>query len=300
MNDAGAVVTLGSFDGVHVGHRAVLDEIARRAQATGRRSVLVTFEPHPAEVLRPARAPRLLAPGLERVAALAESAVERVHVLRFDAAMAALPPERFVTDVLRPATGCTELVVGHDHAFGRGRAGDVALLRALGAGLGFVVDEVPPVLLEGAPVSSSRIRQAVAGGDLAEAARWLGRPYAVDGVVERGAGRGRQLGVPTINVGGIDPRKALPPDGVWAAWVEWPGGRHGAMLNQGPRPTFDDGRPALEAHLFGVSADLYGAPVRVTWVTRLRATRRFPSVEALQAQLQDDRRAAEAALARAG
>lgn len=292
----GSIVTVGSFDGVHLGHRAVIDEISRRAGVAGLRSVLVTFDPHPLEVVNPAAAPPLLTPGEERVEALVETSVDRVVVLRFDRALAAMEPDAFVRDVLCARLGLRELVIGHDHGFGRNRRGDAATLRRLGAELGFAVDVVAAVDLGHQHVSSTRIRRAVAGGDLATAAEMLGRPYAVSGTVVAGAGRGRDLGVPTLNLGGVPARKLLPPDGVYAVRVETRAGRFAGMMNQGARPTFGDEARTLEVHLFGFDGTLYGERVRVQWVARLRDVRRFGSREDLMAQLARDRADAVAAL----
>ena len=294
---AGSVVTVGSFDGVHLGHRAVLDEIARRASAAGRRSMLVTFDPHPLEIVNPQAAPPLLTAGLERHEVLAETPVDSVLMLRFDRRLAAMDPETFVREVLVRRCRIGELVIGHDHGFGRGRAGDVETLRTLGAQLGFAVDVVDAVDVGGQPVSSSRIRRAVAGGDLATAARLLGRPYSVSGVVEQGEQRGRTIGVPTLNVPTVSPRKLLPPDGVYAVRVETGAGRFGGMMNQGPKPTFGELRRVLEAHLFGFDGDLYGRRIRIEWVGRIRDVQRFGSIEDLKAQLARDRAQAEAMLA---
>ncbi|HEU5039969.1 MAG TPA: bifunctional riboflavin kinase/FAD synthetase [Gemmatimonadales bacterium] len=285
----GSTVTVGSFDGVHRGHHAVLEEIARRASAAGRASVLVTFEPHPLEVVNPQAAPPLLTTGPERREILAQTALDYVLFLRFDRQLADYTPEEFVRRVLLGRCGMRELVIGHDHGFGRGRSGDVETLRRLGAEDGFEVDVVPAVDVGEQHVSSSRIRRAVAGGDLVTAARMLGRPYSVSGQVSQGEQRGRLLGVPTINLADVPPQKLLPPDGVYAVRVEWRGGRTGGMLNQGPRPTFQDGRRVLEAHLFGFEGDLYGEWVRIEWVERLRDVTRFPSVEHLKEQLNRDR-----------
>lgn len=293
----GATVTVGSFDGVHLGHQAVLQEIDRRARAARRASVLVTFDPHPLEVVNPEAAPPLLTTGPERLEILAQSPLDYVVILRFDRRLAELTPEGFVREVLLERCAVRELVIGHDHGFGRGRSGDVDTLRRLGAVHGFDVDVVQPVDFGGQHVSSSRIRRAVAGGDLATAAAMLGRPYGVVGRVGAGERRGRLLGVPTINLSELSPRKLLPPDGVYAVRVEWRGGRAGGMMNQGPRPTFQDGRRILEAHLFGFDGDLYGEWVRIEWVERLRDITRFDSVEQLQKQLERDRSRAVAALA---
>ena len=291
----GATVTVGTFDGVHLAHRAVLDETVRRATAAGQQSVLVTFEPHPLEVVRPARAPALLSTPVERRAALAETGIGHVLVLAFDAAMAALPPERFVREMLMARTQMRELVIGYDHGLGRDRTGDVDTLRAIGEAEGFSVTVVPQVEVDGVRVSSSVIRQAITEGDLGLAARLLGRPYRVSGPVVQGERRGRVLGVPTINLE-VPPRKLLPPDGVYAVRVEWRDGAAGGMLNQGPKPTFGEGRRTLETHLFGVARDLYGEWVRIEWVARLRDVQRFGSPAELVEQLERDRSAATAAL----
>jgi riboflavin kinase/FMN adenylyltransferase len=292
-------VTVGSFDGVHLGHRAVLQEIDRRAAAAGRASVLVTFEPHPLEVVNPQAAPPILTSGPERREVLAQSPLDYVLFLRFDRRLAGLSPEEFVQDVLLARCRMRELVIGHDHGFGRGRSGDVETLRRLGRLHRFDVDVVPAVDYGDQHVSSSRIRRAVAGGDLATAAGMLGRPYQVSGRVVQGERRGRLLGVPTINLGEIPPQKLLPPDGVYAVRVEWRGGTAGGMMNQGPKPTFEDGRRGLEVHLFGFEGDLYGEWVRVEWVERLRDVERFASVDHLKQQLEHDRSRALAALAAA-
>ncbi|HEX2449511.1 MAG TPA: bifunctional riboflavin kinase/FAD synthetase [Gemmatimonadales bacterium] len=293
----GTVVTVGSFDGVHLGHQAVLAEVARRGRAAGRASVLVTFEPHPLAVINPQAAPPLLTSGAERREFLALTPIDYALFLRFDRALARLSPEEFVHDVLLACCGMQDLVFGYDHGFGRNRSGDVETLRRLGAELGFAVDAVPPADVEGEPVSSGRIRRAVAGGDLRTAARLLGRAYTVSGRVNAGERRGRMLGVPTINLGEVPAEKLLPPDGVYAVWVEWRGGRAGGMMNQGARPTFNEGGRVLEAHLFGFEGDLYGEWVRIEWVERLRDVRRFAGVEQLQEQLRRDRARAEAILA---
>jgi riboflavin kinase/FMN adenylyltransferase len=295
----GSVVTVGTFDGVHPGHRAVLDEIVSRARASGRLSVLVTFEPHPLAVVNPAAAPPRLTTAGERLEALATCDLDRVVVLRFDRQMAALEPEQFVEQVLLGQCGMRELVIGHDHGFGRGRRGNVPMLRAMGATRGFSVDVVTEVLATGGqPVSSTAIRRAVAGGDLATAADLLGRRYTVAAVVERGAARGRTIGFPTLNLA-IPTAKLLPPDGVWAVRVETPVGRFDGMMNQGHRPTFDDGRRLLEVNLFGFEGDLYHQYVRIEWVAPLRAIRRFDDVNALREQLERDGERARAVLAAA-
>lgn len=292
----GTVVTVGSFDGIHRGHQAVLAEIVRRARARGLASLLVTFDPHPLEVVNPAAAPRLLTLPDEKRELLAQTELDRVVLLPFTRELAQLAPETFVRDVLRGRYGMQELVLGYDHGFGRGRAGDVEVVRRLGREDGFAVDVVDAVRENGQPISSTLIRAAVAHGDLDSAARWLGRPYSLLGVVERGAGRGRTIGIPTINLAPPDARKLLPPDGVYAVWVGWRGGRWGGMMNQGPRPTFGVTARALEIHLFDFAGELYGETVKVEWVRRLRDVETFASREALMRQLGRDARAARDSL----
>jgi len=299
-----AVVTVGTFDGVHRGHQAVVSEVVRRGRAARRRSVLVTFDPHPLEVVNPAAAPRLLTLPDERGVLLGGLGLDQVAVLPFTQALSQLAPEAFVRQVLRDEFAMEELVLGHDHGFGRGRSGDLATLRRQGVVDGFAVDVVAPVRDDGQAISSTLIRAAVAHGQLEQATRWLGRAYSVRGTVVPGAGRGRDGGVPTINLAPPDPRKLLPPDGVYAVRVligagaaargEWCGG----MMNQGPRPTFGDATRTLEVHLFDFADDLYGETVTVEWVQRLRDVQAFPSRDALAEQLARDRAAAQASLNR--
>lgn len=292
----GAVITVGSFDGVHLGHRAVLEEIADRAKRSDRRSVLVTFVPHPMEVVNPEAAPRLLTLGHERREILAQSELDAVAFLPFTRTLSHYAPEEFVR-LLLDRFDMDELVIGHDHGFGRGRAGDMGTLRALGDKLRFAVDVVAPVKVGGREVSSTLIRRAVAGGDLDTAARLLGRPYSMTGRVIPGAGRGRDLGYRTINLEAPDRRKLLPPEGVYAVRVEWKDGASGAMMHLGPRPTFGEKALSIEAHLLDADPDLYGSEVKVSWTARLRDVARFASAEALKQQLDRDFVAARKALA---
>jgi riboflavin kinase/FMN adenylyltransferase len=293
--NAETVVTVGSFDGLHRGHRGVLEEIAERARRTQRRSIVVTFAPHPLEVVNPQAAPLLLTLDDERRELFAQSPVDAVAFLPFTRTLSRYSPEEFVR-LLLERFQLRELVIGHDHGFGRGRAGDVNLLKEQGARLGFGVDVVPAVMVDGREVSSTLIRRAVAGGDLATAARHLGRRYSMTGTVLRGAGRGRGLGYPTINVDVPDRRKLLPPDGVYAVQVEWDRGAAPGMMHMGPRPTYGEADRSLEVHLFGIDADLYGRLVKVTWVARLRDILHLSGPEALRRQLDRDREAALLAL----
>ena len=293
----GTVVTVGTFDGVHRGHWDVLGRIAARARATGLASVLVTFEPHPLEIVNKAAAPPLLSVGEEKVEVVAESGISYMAIVPFTVALQRHSAAQFVEEVLRRRFHMRELVIGYDHGFGRGRAGDVEVLRRLGAERGFGVEVVEAVTMDdGRPVSSTLIRRAVAGGDLERATRALGRLYSVSGVVRPGSRRGRTLGFPTINLPNPPARKLLPPEGVYAVRTQTPVGAFGGMMNMGPRPTFGDAETSLEVHLFGDAGDLYGAHVRVEFVARLRDTQRFPSPAALAEQLGRDAEDARRAL----
>ncbi len=289
-------ITVGTFDGVHRGHQAVLREIVRRARAADRESVLVTFEPHPLWIVAPERAPCLLTTPIERRLLWPQFELDYVVVVPFDERLRQLAPEAFVRDVLVRQLRLGELVIGYDHGFGKDRAGDVETLRRLGMEEEFSVDVVGPVTSGEQTVSSTKIRDAIAGGDLAIAAAGLGRPYSAYGRVVRGAGRGRSLGFPTANLE-LSPNKCLPPEGVYAVLAEIDGEWHGAMANLGPRPTFDEGGGGLEAHLLDWSGEpLYGALVGIEFVRRLRPVRRFDGPEELSAQLGHDRAAARTAL----
>lgn len=294
----GTVLTVGTFDGVHRGHVALLESLVQRARETQLHAVLVTFDPHPLEVVNPAAAPPLLTVASERLEALAGTGVDYVAVLPFTHELQRLAADEFVDRVLLERFRMRELWMGHDHHFGRNRSGDVALLRALGAARGFKVEVLPPVMASEGAISSTAIRRALAGGDLAHAAEGLGRPYAISGRVVPGAGRGRAMGFRTINVALPSARKLLPPEGVYVVRVHTSLGSYGGMMNLGPRPTFGEAEVQLEAHLFDADGDFYDAPVRVDVLGWLRETQRFSGPEALAEQLRQDEKAARAALTR--
>ena len=293
----GAVITVGTFDGVHRGHRDVVERLVARSRSLKIPSVLVTFEPHPLEIVNPAAAPQLLTTHYEKLEVLTETGIDYVAVLPFTSELASFSAEDFVELVLRRRFRLRELLIGYDHGFGRQRAGNVDVLRTLGERDGFKVEVVDAVATpDGHSVSSTSIRRAVAGGDLERACAGLGRPYSVSGRVVVGSQRGRTIGFPTLNLGPPPPRKLLPPEGVYAVKVQTPRGAVGGMMNLGPRPTFGDAATSLEAHLFDIDGDFYGTDVRIDFVKRLRETRKFASAEQLKAQLQHDERDARNAL----
>jgi len=292
----GAVITVGTFDGVHLGHRDLLARVADRAAQRKLSSLLVTFDPHPLEIVNPSAAPRLLTTISEKLEVVADTGVEYAVVVPFTRTLASLDPSAFVERVLLDRYCVRELLIGHDHGFGRGRAGDIHMLRDLGHRHDFAVEVVDAVAVEAVPVSSSAIRRAVSYGDLDDAARMLGRRYSFSGRVVRGNERGRLLGFPTLNIALTSARKLLPPAGVYAVLLQSERGSFGGMMNLGPRPTFDDLTLSLEVHLFDVSGSWYDTKVRVEFVSRLRDVVRFDSSDALVAQLRADERAARAAL----
>lgn len=285
---AGTVVTVGSFDGIHRGHWAVLQEIRRRARASGRRSVLVTFHPHPLRIVRPEVAPELLTTPKEKKEILAEAGLDYAVFLPFTPTLSRYEPRRFVEEILLGRLEMRELVIGYDHGFGRGRSGDADTLRAIGAELGFRVDVVGAVPAGDGAASSTAIRKAVREGDMRAAAEGLGRPYSVLGLVVRGDGRGRTLGFPTANLTVPGGDKLIPPEGIYAVRGVLPTGTFPGALHLGPRPTFRGSPPTIELHLVGFEGDLYGAEVRVDFVERLRGVRPFATVEALVDQMRED------------
>lgn len=291
------VVTVGTFDGVHRGHRDVVDRLVARAAELGIASVLVTFDPHPMEIVNRAAAPPLLTTMDEKLEVLAETGLEYLAVVPFTAALSTYSAEEFVDRVLRRCFRMKELLIGYDHGFGRQRAGNAEVLADLGRKEKFAVQVIPPVQsADGHSISSTSIRRAVAGGDLRRAAESLGRPYSVSGEVIPGDKRGRTIGFPTLNFGAPSPRKLLPPEGVYAVRAQTSRGAFGGMMNLGPRPTFGDTATSLEAHLFDTAEELYGTTVRLDFVARLRETRKFPSPDALRAQLKMDETNARRAL----
>ena len=292
----GTVVTVGTFDGVHRGHWAVLQELADEGRRRGLPTVLVTFDPHPLRIVRPASAPLLLSTPAEKVDALQHAPVDYVALLRFTPVLAGYSPRRFVEEILLARLRMRHFVIGYDHGFGRGRTGDVETLRAIGAELGFGVDVVEPVHEQGEALSSSVIRRLLAGGDVAAAARALGRPYAMSGTVVRGEGVGRRLGFPTANLQLDHDDKLLPLEGIYAVRAELHGRRLDGVLHLGPRPTFPGLAPSIELHLFDFAGDLYGERVRVEFAARIRDVNRFESTEALIAAMAEDCVAARALL----
>ncbi|HEY7378228.1 MAG TPA: bifunctional riboflavin kinase/FAD synthetase [Steroidobacteraceae bacterium] len=291
----GCAVTIGNFDGVHLGHRAMLERLCAHARRLGVPATVMTFEPAPREYFAPARAPARLTRLREKLELFAAAGVERCIVLRFDQQLQSMSGASFAQDLLGERLQVKQVVVGTDFKFGAGGAADVTLLEKLAPVLGFGVDVVEPVLVEGERVSSSAIRAALAQGELAHAARLLGRPYAMHGKVIRGEGLGRKLGFATANM--RVHRRASPLDGIFAVRVRGIGARAlPGIASLGTRPTVGGGEVLLEAHVFDFDADLYGRWLAVEFVARLREERKFESLEAMVVQMHVDARQARAAL----
>ena len=287
------------FDGVHLGHQAVIG----RAVADARRepsaaSVVVTFDPHPLRVLRPDAAPRLLTSTRHKFQFFAALGATHCLALPFDATFAATPPEAFITGLCRASRPLREICVGFNWSFGRGREGNLDLLTRLGERLGFAVVGLPSVVVDGETVSSTLIRQAVETGDLARAARFLGREFTILGTVVEGRQLGRQLGYPTANLAAHN--EQFPPNGVWAVEAEWRGGTYPGVVNLGFRPTVAEpgGERLLELHLFDFDQQIYGEDVEVRFRAFLRPEQKFDGVDALRTQIALDAAQARALLAK--
>lgn len=296
-----AVVTIGFYDGVHRGHQAVIAEVRRRAAEMGARSAVVTFDRHPASIVRPESAPSLLTDLPQKLELLAATGVDATVVVRFDEAQSQEEPVSFARRVLVECLAASAVVVGEDFHFGRGRHGNVATLRELGAVADFEVHPMELVARHDGPdepVSSTAIRRAMAGGEVELAAAMLGHPFEARGVVVSGDHRGIQLGFPTANVE-VPNSICLPADGVYAGWFHRPDGSvQACAINLGRRPTFYEhaDHSLLEAHLLDFDGDLYGESVRVRFTNFLRSERKFDGMDALVVQLKHDIEHARAVL----
>ena len=288
-----SVITIGTYDGIHRGHRAVIEQVRSHAARLGARSVVVTFDPHPASVVRPESCPKLLTDLNQKLELLESTGVDATVVVPFDEARARESAEEFVELVLVAMLGTRAVVVGEDFHFGRHREGNVALLREIGSRRDFEV--FPIELVERAdgvsePVSSTSIRRALAGGNVETAAQLLGRPFEARGPVVQGDQRGRLIGFPTANVE-VSSQICLPADGVYAGWyIRGNGERHACAMNLGRRPTFYEHADVslLEAHLIDFAGDLYGEPARVQFTHFLRGERKFDGIDSIRTQLKQD------------
>lgn len=295
----GTSLAMGSFDGVHLGHRAILRRVVEVASERGTTSCVLTFYPHPLAVLAPERAPPLIQTLADRLAAIEAAApIALVVAVPFTRELSEVTAEAFVDGWVAGRLSCRDLFVGADARFGKGRAGDVHLLRSRADAGAFRLHLLEAVAVDGVRVSSSRIRRLVAAGDVASAAALLGRPFDVEGLVVRGAGRGRRLGFPTANL--VQEGQLQPGHGIYACRAEAAGKTWPAAVHIGPIPTFGADRPVVEAHLVGFDGDLVGSRIRVRFLARLRGVVRFDGVEALRRQIAEDVRQTVELVARSG
>ncbi|MGE5564505.1 MAG: bifunctional riboflavin kinase/FAD synthetase [Bacillota bacterium] len=292
----GSVVALGNFDGFHLGHQAVVSRVLARAFHERRPVIVATFDPHPVKFFRPGVPPFRLTSLDQRQALFAHAGADAMLVFEFGPELASMDAEQFVAEVLGRRIGAAGVVTGDDFSFGKGRTGDAALLARLGPEHGVAAEAVAQVTLDGERISSGRIREALVAGDMGTATRMLSRDYAIEGVVERGDARGRELGYPTANLSLGDYQR--PKYGIYAVRVTLDdGSEHPGVASLGVRPTFEPPRELLEAHLFGFDGDLYGRKVEVALHAFIREEKKFDSAEALVAEMREDEAAARRLLA---
>jgi riboflavin kinase/FMN adenylyltransferase len=287
----GGVITIGNFDGIHIGHQKILGEVLEEARRLRTRAMAITFEPHPVKVLMPERGMRILTPSEEKARLMGHFGMDTVLFINFSREFANLPADEFIRDVLVGRLKARAVIVGHNYAFGRGKKGTTELLRRRGRKHGFSVKVVRNARLHGDVVSSSRIRSLLGRGRVCEASMFLGRPYMITGTVIKGAGRGgRLLGTPTANI--TTPNELVPREGVYAVKVMFDHGEYDGVANIGTNPTFQDAGSAsgisYEAHIFDFSGDLGGKTLRVFFIDRIRDERTFPDADALHEQIRED------------
>lgn len=291
-----SVLTIGTFDGVHRGHQQVIGALTQAAKERGGRSVVITFDPHPQEVIRRhGTTVDILTTIEERQEQFRRLGVDAVVVIPFTREFAATPWEEFV-EQLESQIGIAHMIVGHDHAFGKDRKGNAESLRGYGAEHGFGVTEIGPLVIAGETISSTKIRRALAEGDLGKAAEYLGRNYSLSGTVVRGDGRGRKLGIPTANISPINPNKLIPANGVYCVRMEVGDVWHRGMGNIGVRPTFTDAtQRTIEVNLFNFAEEIYHQIVTVELCKFARSEQKFSSVDEFLQQLERDRATCQAA-----
>lgn len=292
---AGPVLTLGNFDGVHLGHQAIFKKVVDRAKETGGTSIAFTFEPHPLKVLAPERSPLLLNTFHGKMRLFEAAGIDVVLCANFTRAFADQNPEDFAREILCKKIGVREVYVGYDYAFGKGREGSIESLRRMGRANGFEVGIVEPVRAGDFVVSSSLVRDRISGGRVEDAAELLGRHYSIEGEVVHGSHRGRTLGFPTANLHTAN--ELIPGFGVYAVVANIDGRGLKGVASLGVRPTFDSGPVSIEVYILGWQDDLYGRQIEVSFVKRLRGEEKFPDVDSLVRQIRRDVADAETVLA---
>ena len=293
---SGSIITLGNFDGLHLGHQELIRKIILRAGETGGLSMVVTFRPHPLKILAPEKCPPLISIYEEKIQLLEKLGIDVLVKIPFTLDFSAMEPRDFVKNILVDRLGAKEIFVGYNYRFGKGRKGNILMLRDLGNELGFIVREVEQVSLNGEVISSTRIRQLLINGEVEHAARLLGRPYALCGIVVKGDGRGRGLGFPTANI--VSRHSIIPSDGVYAVRLFVRDKYYNGIVNIGMRPTFDAKTMAIEVHIFDFDEDIYGEELTVYFAGKIRDERKFASAEALIDQINADINSTKALLSK--
>ena len=290
-----SIITLGNFDGLHLGHQELIRMIIGRAKETGAVSIVVTFRPHPLKILAPEKCPPLISIYEEKIRLFEELGIDVLVKIPFTLDFAAMPPEDFVKNILCGKLGAKEILVGANYRFGKGRQGNVQTLREFGKKYGFSVNEVEQVSLMGEVISSTKIRDLLKNGEVEHASRLLGRNYAISGIVVKGDGRGRALGFPTAN---IAPKHAIiPADGVYAVRLFVRDRSYEGIANIGSRPTFNKQGLTIEVNVFNFDEDIYGEDISLYFIKRIREEKKFESVDALIQQINADIQEAKTALA---
>ena len=285
------VLSVGNFDGLHLGHQKILQSVRERARSTGQRSAVVTFDPHPMKILRPDHAPQMIETLAQRLAGFEGLGLDAALVMRFNSALSLVSAEEFIEQILVGCLRAAAIFVGANFRFGHRGAGDVRLLSEYGKLHNFVAEIVPPVEVGGQIVSSTAIRNAVAAGNVAEAIPLLGRAFSLTGEIRAGAGRGRTILFPTLNL--LPEQELLPKLGVYATECLVEGTLYSSVTNVGTRPTFDGVGVTVESHLFGFSRTLASGPMEVRFHARIRDEQKFPGPDALRAQIARDVEAAK-------
>ncbi len=281
-----SILTLGNFDGLHIGHQELVRMIISRAKEVGALSMVVTFRPHPLKILAPEKCPPLISIYEEKIRLFEKLGIDVLVKIPFTMEFSTMSPEDFVRDILCGTLGASEIFVGYNYRFGKGREGDIRKLRSLGEKYGFTVREVAQIAVDGEVISSTRIRTLIKNGDVGHAAKLLGRAYAIAGIVVRGDGRGKGLGFPTAN---IAPKHSLvPPDGVYAVRLVVREKVYDGIANIGMRPTFSKKTVAIEVNVFNFNEDIYGEDISLYFIKKIRDEKKFRSAGALVTQIRSD------------
>lgn len=283
------VITIGTFDGVHLGHRSILKEVINKAKEIGGESMVLTFDPHPRSIIQPNAATKIITPLEQKLELLLNAGIDHIVVAPFSRAFSQLNAEEYVTQFLVKEFHPAAVVIGYDHRFGHDRKGDIELLKTLGKAFNFVVDEIPAHMISDAAISSTKIREALTHGDIAAANQMLDRPYSLSGIVVKGEQLGRKLGFPTANLHPHSSLQLIPAIGIYAAQVRVGSRLYNAAMSIGVRPTVaEHGTLSIEAHLFDFSDDLYGMDIELLFHTYIRAEKKFDSLDALKAAIAAD------------